>query len=278
MTKVPAQPHWTERVYRENPRLLFDVEAAIFQNQNLTNRELAMVKRLAKHLQVDMRSPVIDIACGPGRHSIALATDGYKVTGLDFSPGLLELAKESAAAAKLPGEGPSFVSGDMRSLDHADQSFATVLMLGNSFGYFSDEDNLRALGEACRVLQRGGFFCLEITNKVSYMEAFEPVEEEFVEGRFHPRLKCEWSKTWDPASQRVTTYEKHSVADTGEVLYEGPYDVRLYEQDEIVAMLESLGLRKVTCVPFTPGRESLTEGLGETFGSLEEVLFVGGTK
>lgn len=278
MTEVLAKPHWTELVYRENARLLFDVEAAIFQNNDLTRSELIMVERLAEHLRVDMRSPVIDIACGPGRHSIQLATEGFDVTGLDFSPGMLELAKESAAAGNFTGNGPAFVSGDMRELDYADESFATVLILGNSFGYFSDEDNLLALSEACRVLLDGGFFCLEITNKDSYLDTFEPFAEEIVEGRFHSRLKCEWNKNWDPISQRVSTREKHSIADTGEVLYEGPYDVRLFDQIEIVGMLEKLGLRSVTCLPYTPGKESLSQGLGETFGALEEVLFVGGTK
>jgi D-alanine-D-alanine ligase len=278
MRETLAKPHWTELVYCENARLLFDVEAAIFQNNDLTRSELNMVERMAEQLRVGIQSPVMDIACGPGRHSIQLATDGFDVTGLDFSPGLLELAKESAAAGKFVGKGPTFVSGDMRELDYSGESFATVLMLGNSFGYFSDEDNLRALSEACRVLSDGGFFCLEITNKDSYLDKFEPSAEEIVEGRFHSRLKCEWNKSWDPISQRVSTREKHSIAETGEILYEGPYDVRLFDQTEIVGMLENLGLRSVICLPFTPGKESLSRGLGETFGAMEEILFVGGIK
>ena len=48
MTEVLAKPHWTELVYRENARLLFDVEAAIFQNNDLTRSELKMVERLAQ--------------------------------------------------------------------------------------------------------------------------------------------------------------------------------------------------------------------------------------
>ena len=153
-----------------------------------------------------------------------------------------------------------------------------MLVLGNSFGYFSDDDNRLALSEASRVLSDGGFLCLEMTNKEKYLATFEAVAEEFVEGRFYPGLKCEWQKSWDPASRRITTHEKHSVADTGEVLYEGPYDVRLFDQHEIVELLQSLGLVSVTCLPFSPGREMLGDGLGDTFGALGEALFVGATK
>lgn len=278
MTAQSNRQHWTDIVYRDNARLLFDVEAAIFQNDDLTQRELAAVQSLAERLGAEIRSPVIDIACGPGRHSIQLAKNGHVVTGLDFSPGLLELANESAAANGFNGDAPAFVSGDMRKLNFADETFNTVILLGNSFGYFSDEENLSALSEACRVLRKDGFFCLEITNKEEYLETFEPFMEEIVEGRFYSQLKCEWRKSWDPVSGRVTTREKHSVADTGEVLYEGPYDVRLFDNTEIASILENLGLRSVTCQPFSPGRESLAQGLGETFGALEEILFIGGIK
>ena len=278
MTVQSNTPHWTETVYQENARLLFDVEAAIFQNDDLTRQELGAVQQLGETLGAGITSPVFDIACGPGRHSIQLAGQGNDVIGLDFSPGLLALASETAAAHSFNRNAPTFVTGDMRQLEYPDGAFQTVLVLGNSFGYFSDEDNLRALSEACRVLCDGGFFCLEITNKDEYLDTFEPFAEEIVEGRFHPRLKCEWSKSWDSDSKRVTTLEKHSVADTGEILYEGPYDVRLYDQEEIAGLLGNLGLRSVACLPFSPGRENLPQGLGETFGALEEILFIGGIK
>jgi len=275
----PASPrHWTEIVYQENAKLLYDVEAAVFQNDDLTRRELAAVSQLAERLGTRIQSPVIDIACGPGRHSIALTQQGLDVTGLDFSPGLLKLAKESAAASGCNGEGPLFVSGDMRKLDYPDNSFQTVLMLGNSFGYFSDSDNEAALKEAIRVLASGGFLCIEITNKQEYLDTLEPYMEEIVEGRFNTRLKCEWRKSWDADTRRVTTWEKHCAADTGEVLYEGPYDVRLFEHQEVTGMLEEQGLRSVSCLSFSPGRESLEKGLGETFGAMEEIVFIGGIK
>ena len=41
-------------------------------------------------------STVLDLACGPGRHSIALAKQGLQVTGVDLSSFLLERAREGA--------------------------------------------------------------------------------------------------------------------------------------------------------------------------------------
>ena len=114
----PGNPvHWTEAVYRDNARLLYDVEAALFQNKDLTRQELAAVEALARRMGRVLDSPILDIACGPGRHAIELANAGHDVTGVDFSPGLLALARESAAANRNGSGVPTFITGDMRQLD-----------------------------------------------------------------------------------------------------------------------------------------------------------------
>jgi 2-polyprenyl-3-methyl-5-hydroxy-6-metoxy-1,4-benzoquinol methylase len=62
----------------------------------------AMVVRYEKTLagcQPIQGRSVIDIGCGPGHYSIALARAGAaKVIGLDFAPGMLKIARERAAS------------------------------------------------------------------------------------------------------------------------------------------------------------------------------------
>ncbi len=43
----------------------------------------------------------LDLACGNGRHALALARRGYHVTGVDLSSGLLDKAREAASRAEL---------------------------------------------------------------------------------------------------------------------------------------------------------------------------------
>jgi len=42
---------------------------------------------------------VLDLCCGQGRHTVRLAHEGFKVTGLDLSPHLLQAARQAAEAA-----------------------------------------------------------------------------------------------------------------------------------------------------------------------------------
>src|SRR6516225_8796268 len=54
---------------------------------------------------------VLDLCCGPGRHSLEFARRGFTVTGVDRSPFLLERARERADAE---GTKVEWVLGDMR--------------------------------------------------------------------------------------------------------------------------------------------------------------------
>jgi ubiquinone/menaquinone biosynthesis C-methylase UbiE len=58
---------------------------------------------------------VVDIGCGPGHYSVRLAEMGAQSTiGLDFAPGMIEIANENAARASVESR-CQFVYGDFLS-------------------------------------------------------------------------------------------------------------------------------------------------------------------
>ena len=211
-TRPETAPHWTDLVYRRYAALFYDVEAALFQNEALTRQELDRVVELGRRVGAPLGGPVADLACGPGRHSLALARRGFAVTGIDLSEPFLIRAR-AARSRRLQGlPPPNFVCADLRQLALADHSFNSVLLLGNSFGYFSDAENRAILGQMRRILRPGGLFCLEITHREAYLEALEPYEEEVISRRRQTELRCQWWKEWDPDTRRVRTLERHSLA------------------------------------------------------------------
>ena len=269
-----AAPHWTQTVYREHADLFYAVEAALFQNPELTRQELDRVGELAREVDAAIRSPLVDLACGPGRHSLELARRGHAVTGVDLSERFLARAHAAATGLEAGSPAPRFVCGDLRRLMLASDSFHTALLLGNSFGYFDDDENRAMLDEMRRVLRPGGLLVMEITHRDAYLARLRAYEEEVIRLPRRERLRCQWWKSWDAETRRVRTRERHSRVSTGEVVYEGPYDVRLYGEDELRRLLEAAGFHGCFSLPFTPDRDSLEGGLGETFGAMTEVLFV----
>jgi ubiquinone/menaquinone biosynthesis C-methylase UbiE len=93
---------------------------------------------------------VLDVACGTGNATIPAAKAGARVTGLDFAPALLAIARERAADAMVEID---FVEGDAQELPFGDASFDRVV---STFGHMFAPDHERTAAEMKRVLRPGG--------------------------------------------------------------------------------------------------------------------------
>ena len=92
---------------------------------------------------------ILEIGAGTGAFSIPLARKGYAVTHLDFSPGMLERAREKAEVQGL--QTIRFVEQNAVDLSRfADRSFDLVLNMDGAIS-FSGTAAPRVLAESCRV-------------------------------------------------------------------------------------------------------------------------------
>ena len=76
---------------------------------------------------------LLDVACGTGVH-LSHFKNQFEVTGLDFTPELLNIARERLPEVPLH-------QGDMRNFDLGEQ-FDVVTCFGNSIGYMTTVDDL----------------------------------------------------------------------------------------------------------------------------------------
>ena len=73
---------------------------------------------------------VLDMACGSGRHSVALALKGADVVGFDSSTSMIQTAKELAVEN---GVAVRFMVADMTNLKTVlKEKFDLIVCLGNS--------------------------------------------------------------------------------------------------------------------------------------------------
>ncbi len=97
---------------------------------------------------------VLDVGGAAGAYALWLASAGYEVHLIDPVPRLVsEAARRSAAATRHLA---SCRVGDARALDLPDAVADLVLMLGPLYHLTERADRVRALGEARRVLKKGG--------------------------------------------------------------------------------------------------------------------------
>ena len=123
-------------------------------DKNQTEKQIQFLKTYLK-----LEGYVLDLACGTGRHSIPLITDGYRIVGLDASRNLLRIAKQRAREVEV-------VLGDMRFLPFKTGGFAATLSIDTSFGYLpSEADDIDSLVEVRRILVSQGIFIIDVFNQ-----------------------------------------------------------------------------------------------------------------
>lgn len=113
------------------------------------------VDKLEKALFLKLVKPkkgqtLLDIGCGTGHFSFWFHDLGLKVTGIDISRNMLEVA-----AGKIKNQEIKFIRGDAQSLPFQDKSFDLVVMI-TTLEFLSQPR--KALEEAFRVARRKVFF------------------------------------------------------------------------------------------------------------------------
>ena len=133
-----------------------------------TDQEIAFLLEL---LDLPEGARVLDVGCGPGRHSVELAKAGLAVTGVDVSRRFLDIAADKARAADVPA---SFFEVDARQMPFDDEFDAVISICQGGFGLMGKDDALvlRRMTEAVRT---GGV--VVVTAFSALFEASHPRED-----------------------------------------------------------------------------------------------------
>lgn len=141
---------------------LFANYGRTYDKECFTQGTVGEVDFVERELGSDRSKPILDIACGTGRHSIELARRGYRVAGFDLSEGQLRLAREKAAAA---GVAVEFLRRDATQPHFEAQFDAALMFCEGAFPLMeTDEKNHAILCNACAALRPGGKLLLTTLN------------------------------------------------------------------------------------------------------------------
>lgn len=155
-----------EDFWRGNYPYLFPVERFQSADEEV-DKILSLVEFSGSH--------VLDLCCGPGRHSTVLAERGFSVTGVDSTAFLLQKARNRASERKLDVE---FVHDDMRRFVRP-SSYDLVLNMFTSFGFFDEkEEDLQVLRNIYESLRPGGVLVMEMIGKEGLASIFTATNSE----------------------------------------------------------------------------------------------------
>jgi SAM-dependent methyltransferase len=181
--------------------------------------------------------PVLDLACGIGRHLQELAIRGFRGVGCDLS--FLLLRTGAREYGQLP-----VARADMRSLPFFSNSFGALVNFFTSFGYFaSEEENLHVVHEMARVIKPGAPFLFDYLNL--HRELSRMIQKETRDTPTGTMSIERWFDSSDRSFNKRMTIDGHRYLER----------VRGYDLDEIAALFTSSGM-------------SIREAFGDFDGSM----------
>jgi ubiquinone/menaquinone biosynthesis C-methylase UbiE len=163
---------------------------------------------------------VLDVGCGSGATTLAVAGRAERVTGLDLSRPLVELAMRRARAANVGNA--DFVIADAQTYDFTPETFDLLI---SQFGLMFFDDPARALANIRRAMRPGGRAVF-----VSWQEL--PTNE--------------WLMLIGEAVGRYVELPEFGTQ------ARGPGMFSLCDADEITSLLGAAGFERVECESCTP--------------------------
>jgi len=114
---------------------------------------------------------ILDVGCGGGVQTVVLAQHAGKVTGVDISGDLIEIARKRCAHQN----NVEFLLEDACKLPFPDNTFDGVVSYGDVLSHII-EDYEKALSEMARVVRPGGWITFEVDNKWNLGMLYVPGE------------------------------------------------------------------------------------------------------
>jgi demethylmenaquinone methyltransferase/2-methoxy-6-polyprenyl-1,4-benzoquinol methylase len=202
-------------------------------------QDVAWRKKMVSTMTIPETGRALDVACGTGDVALEIVRQkgpGVKVTGIDFSPGMLDLAQKKINRGK--DETISLLAGNALRLPFRNDTFDAVTI---AFGIRNIQDKAAALKSFCDCLVPGGrVLILELATprqtriRDAYLAYFQKVLPAI--GRLFSRHRFAYSYLPDSVARFPTT-------------------------DVFMSIMADAGFDRITCRRLTLGIANLFVGI-----------------
>jgi len=187
----------------------------------------ALILTLCKALRVAPGQQAVDIACGRGRHAMALAEYGLQTVGIDLSP------ENIAAASEMVHDHLSFQVGNMLEPIEVEAAH-WVFNLFTSFGYFQDDAmHQQAIVNMANALLPNGKLVLDYMNGQKIAAELVPKEQ----------IKTELA-TYEISRiiEDQTIVKSIKLSEDGCSIFHYEERVRAFSKEDLCGFMEQAGL------------------------------------
>ncbi|MCL1952282.1 MAG: class I SAM-dependent methyltransferase [Oscillospiraceae bacterium] len=209
------------------------------KNSSWTEDTENQVDFIVKALGLRGGERILDLACGYGRHALALARRGFTLVGVDITPVYVEDATQAASRENLPA---SFILSDIRDVAFENEFDAVLNLADGAIGYLeNDEENLKIFDVIAKALKPGGAHFMDVCNAEHARRHFPKKHWEVGE-----KALALAQFDWDESTRRMTgagwDIPYGEPARKPEINMEDADPVRLYDLPELEEILRQRGM------------------------------------
>ncbi len=204
---------------------------------------------LYSELAEESGAPILDVGCGTGRVTLALAEDGHRVIGIDHSEQMLARGRRKLESQPALKPLVTFLHGDVRTTA-LDQQFRMIIVPYNGLTQFiTQEEQLAVLRRFEAALDPEGWLVLDLPNAGEAFGTHDPdtvaLERMFVEPESGHMVMQQSVSTLNRVTQQLEiTWIYDEIGKDGLIHRTlAPLTLRYIFPGEMTLMLAAAGLR-----------------------------------
>lgn len=189
---------------------------------------------------------ILDLGCGTGNLTFALAEKGYKLTGVDISPEMIKIAAAKAAERK---SNIPFYQQDLRFVEFRPNSFDTIISACDVINYLLTEVELRqAFKNVHRLLESDGLWLFDLNSTFKLQEIYG--------NQSYADLQSDFAYFWDNQydwEQDLCRMDLTFFVQNSKGLYERVREThrqKLWRPEVITAVAQESGFAVEACFDF----------------------------
>lgn len=220
------------KLYNELAEYYFSIEA----NHRNIDYDIALIR---SYLNGKEQQAVLDLGCGTGEHLNALKKFGIKVSGIDSSSEMLNIAKK-----RYPS-GISFINKTYNNFDFYNEFDAVICLFGSMDYLLRDKDVDNLFWNTWRSLKPGGMGIFEVWHSIPVKKIRNKPLSHISRTKFHDKV-IERERGFNIIDDSKNTivkvqylYRIHSSDDSK--TYTDTHIMRAFTLDEISEFIKSNG-------------------------------------